>query len=87
MGNGLQPIAHIAAQAPGAEKYDLAPNRHPNLPGESFIELAVTVTVLLSVFAHGTSAAPAITVYAEQVERMDADAPERHYAATMPVRN
>lgn len=30
MGNGLQPIAHIAAQAPGAEKYYLVPNPHPN---------------------------------------------------------
>ena len=39
-----------------------------NLPGESFVELAVTATVLLSVFAHGISAGPAINVYAKQVE-------------------
>lgn len=30
MGNGLQPTAHIAAQAPGAEKSELAPNPHLN---------------------------------------------------------
>lgn len=57
-----------------------------NLAGESLIELAVVVTVLLSVFAHGISAAPAINLYAKQVEKMDADAPERQDAVKMPVR-
>jgi NhaP-type Na+/H+ or K+/H+ antiporter len=57
-----------------------------NLAGESLIELAVIVTVLLSVFAHGISAAPAINLYAKQVEKMDADAPERQDAVKMPVR-
>jgi hypothetical protein len=56
------------------------------LAGESLIELAVVVTVLLSVFAHGISAAPAINLYAKQVEMMDADAPERQDAVKMPVR-
>ena len=57
-----------------------------NLAGESLISLAVMATVLLSVVAHGISAAPAINVYAKQVERMDADAPERQDAVRMPVR-
>jgi NhaP-type Na+/H+ or K+/H+ antiporter len=57
-----------------------------NLPGESLIELAVVATVLLSVFAHGISAAPAINIYARQVEKLDADAPERQDAVKMPVR-
>jgi hypothetical protein len=47
-----------------------------NLLGESFIELAVTATVPLSVFVHSISAAPAINVYDKQVESKDADAPE-----------
>lgn len=58
-----------------------------NLAGEPTIELAVTVTVLLSIFAHGISASPAINVYAKQVEGIDADAPERQDAVRMPVRH
>jgi NhaP-type Na+/H+ or K+/H+ antiporter len=57
-----------------------------NLTGEPLISLAVTATVLVSVFAHGISAAPAIKVYAGQVEKMDADTPERQDAVRMPVR-
>ena len=57
-----------------------------NLPGEPLIELVVMATVLLSVFAHGISAAPAIGVYANQVEKMDAEAPESQDAVKMPVR-
>jgi NhaP-type Na+/H+ or K+/H+ antiporter len=58
-----------------------------SLPGEPLIELAVTVTVLLSIIAHGISAAPGIKVYAKQVEKLDADAPELQDAANMPVRS
>ena len=36
---------------------------HANLPGESTIQLAVTATVLLSIFAHGLSALPGISLY------------------------
>jgi NhaP-type Na+/H+ or K+/H+ antiporter len=57
-----------------------------NLAGESVIELAVVVTVLLSVFAHGISAAPSIDLYAKQVEKMGADASERQDTVKMPVR-
>ena len=57
-----------------------------NLPGESFIELAVTATVLLSVFSHGISVGPAINVYAKQVESKDADASECQDTVRIPVR-
>lgn len=57
-----------------------------NLPGEFFIELAVTATVLPSVFAHGISAAPAIKDYAKQVESKDADAPAHQDTVKMRVR-
>ena len=45
--------------------------------GEAAIRLAVMATVLLSIFAHGLSAAPGIGLYAREVERMPLDAPER----------
>jgi len=47
------------------------------LPGESAIRLAVMVTVLLSIFAHGISALPGIRLYARSVANLDASAPER----------
>lgn len=56
------------------------------LPGEQFITLTVSATVLLSVFAHGISAAPVIDLYARQLEGMDADAPERAEVVAMPTR-
>ena len=57
-----------------------------NLAGENLISLVVSATVLLSVFAHGISAAPGINVYSKQIEKMDDDAPERQDAVKMPVR-
>jgi NhaP-type Na+/H+ or K+/H+ antiporter len=57
-----------------------------NLAGEQIISLVVMLTVLLSVFAHGISAAPVINIYARQVEMLDADAPERQDVVKMPVR-
>ena len=57
-----------------------------NLAGEPLIELAVSATVLLSVFAHGISAAPAIGIYAKQVDELPPDAPERQVTVRMPVR-
>jgi hypothetical protein len=35
------------------------------------------VTVLLSIFAHGLSAAPGIRLYAARIAALDASAPER----------
>ncbi len=46
------------------------------LPGEPVIRAAVTLTVLLSVFLHGLSAAPGINWYARKVEALGAAAPE-----------
>jgi NhaP-type Na+/H+ or K+/H+ antiporter len=45
-------------------------------PGESTIELAVMMTVLLSVFAHGLSALPGIGIYARKIQSLGPDAPE-----------
>jgi NhaP-type Na+/H+ or K+/H+ antiporter len=46
-------------------------------PHEPTIQLAIIVTVLLSIFAHGLSAMPGISLYAASVEALDANAPER----------
>ena len=44
--------------------------------GASTIRLAVMATVLLSIFAHGLSAMPGISLYAAKVSALDAGAPE-----------
>jgi len=46
------------------------------LPGEPTIRLAVTMTVLLSIFAHGFSALPGIGLYSKRVSKLASDAPE-----------
>ncbi len=48
-----------------------------NLAGEAVIEMALIATVLLSIFAHGISAYPAINKYAQQVQSMGPNAPEK----------
>ena len=45
-------------------------------PGAPTIRLAVMMTVLLSIFAHGFSALPGINLYAAKVAKLSADAPE-----------
>jgi len=45
-------------------------------PGEPTIRLAVMITVLLSILAHGLSAMPGIQLYARSVATLGADAPE-----------
>jgi NhaP-type Na+/H+ or K+/H+ antiporter len=47
-----------------------------HLPGESAIRVSVAMTVLVSIFAHGLSAAPGIALYARRVAALDAGAPE-----------
>ncbi|MHB8110875.1 MAG: cation:proton antiporter [Syntrophorhabdaceae bacterium] len=47
-----------------------------NLPGEPMIRLAVMLTVLISVFAHGLSALPGISLYERSVALMAPGAPE-----------
>jgi sodium/hydrogen antiporter len=54
-----------------------------HLPAESTIRLAVTATVLLSIFAHGLSAVPGIGRYAASIASLDPGAPE-HQAIERP---
>jgi NhaP-type Na+/H+ or K+/H+ antiporter len=48
-----------------------------HLPGEETIKLAVIMTVMLSIFAHGFSALPGIDRYARSVAELDAAAREK----------
>ena len=57
-----------------------------NLAGETMIALIVGATVLLSVFAHGMSAAPAIRYYGNQIEKLPPDAPEQQETIKIPLR-
>lgn len=47
-----------------------------NMPGEATVRLAIMMTVLLSIFAHGLSALPGINVYAKKILLLDPSAPE-----------
>jgi NhaP-type Na+/H+ or K+/H+ antiporter len=47
-----------------------------HLPGEQTIRLAVIVTVLSSIFAHGLTAMPGISLYAGRIASLNAAAPE-----------
>ncbi len=55
-----------------------------HLPGETTIRLAVVVTVLLSIFAHGLSAVPGMKLYARSIASLGPGAPE--YAQTAATR-
>ncbi|MGZ9269454.1 MAG: cation:proton antiporter [Candidatus Binatia bacterium] len=50
--------------------------RQANLPGESTIRMAVMATVLLSIFAHGLSALPAIELYVSKLSLLNSMASE-----------
>jgi sodium/hydrogen antiporter len=50
--------------------------RKLGLAGESTIRLAVMATVLISIYAHGLSAAPGIRRYAKAIETLGPSAPE-----------
>ena len=47
-----------------------------HLPGEPTIQLAVIVTVVASIFAHGLSALPGISIYQRKIASLDAASPE-----------
>jgi NhaP-type Na+/H+ or K+/H+ antiporter len=47
------------------------------LPSESAIRAAVMMTVVLSIFVHGLSAMPGISIYARKVAALNSSAPER----------
>ena len=48
-----------------------------HLAGEHAIHVAVTTTVLISIFAHGLSAIPGMNLYARKLDALGADAPEK----------
>jgi len=48
------------------------------LPGEETIKLAVIVTVMLSIFAHGVSALPGIAWYNRRIGGLAESTPEKH---------
>jgi NhaP-type Na+/H+ or K+/H+ antiporter len=54
--------------------------RAPHLAGTDTIRLAVMLTVLASIFAHGLSAIPGIRLYARELALLNAAAPEREAA-------
>jgi NhaP-type Na+/H+ or K+/H+ antiporter len=56
-----------------------------NLPGESMIRLAVMMTVLLSIFAHGLSALPWINLYAGAIASLDTKAAEHQTIAKQKI--
>ena len=53
--------------------------------GGSLVRIGLIATVLLSIFAHGLSASPGIRLYARQIARLDASAPEFEAASEMPT--
>lgn len=55
-----------------------------NLPGEATIKLAIMITVLLSVFAHGMSALPGIDLYHREVAKLPQDSPELRAGEAAP---
>jgi sodium/hydrogen antiporter len=50
--------------------------KETHVPGEETIKLAVMVTVMLSIFAHGFSALPGINLYTRKMATLDATSPE-----------
>jgi sodium/hydrogen antiporter len=48
-----------------------------HLPGEATIRVVVMATVFLSIFLHGLSAIPGISLYERQLGTLDSSAPER----------
>jgi NhaP-type Na+/H+ or K+/H+ antiporter len=58
----------------------------PELTGLSQIFLTMTVAVLLSVFAHGITAAPLTSRYARVTTALGPDAPELHTVPELPTR-
>ena len=50
--------------------------KEAELPGEPLIKLVLITTILLSIFAHGFTTLPGISLYAKSVKKLDASAPE-----------
>jgi sodium/hydrogen antiporter len=58
--------------------------RETELAGTSTIRLAVLATVLLSIFAHGLTAQPGITLYAKRIAALDETSPEHQALGDEP---
>jgi NhaP-type Na+/H+ or K+/H+ antiporter len=58
----------------------------PSIAGLATIQMVIVTTILISVFAHGMSAAPLIDRYAGVVESLPDDAPEREDVPVGPTR-
>jgi NhaP-type Na+/H+ or K+/H+ antiporter len=56
------------------------------LPGMATVQAVIVTTVLLSVFAHGISAAPLIQWYAKNIEALPENAREREDVTVDPAR-
>lgn len=61
-------------------------NDAPGIPGLKTIVMVVGTTVLISVFAHGITAKPAIDWYAAKNASLPADAPELKVVVESPTR-
>ena len=61
-------------------------NEAPDLPGLQTIAVAVSTTILISVFAHGISANPAITWYVKKIASLPSDASELKEVVESPTR-
>lgn len=61
-------------------------NEASTIPGMVTIQMVIVTTVLISVFAHGMSAAPLIQRYAKIVEALPANAPEKEDVKLEPTR-
>jgi NhaP-type Na+/H+ or K+/H+ antiporter len=61
-------------------------NDAPDIPGLPIIAVVVSTTVLISVFAHGISANPAITWYSRKMASSDPCAPELKEVVESPTR-
>jgi sodium/hydrogen antiporter len=64
----------------------LAVADEPGLPGLTTVVVGSTVTVLLSVYAHGVTAAPFVRRYTAWCETMDDDSPEMQMVPELPTR-
>ena len=58
----------------------------PFLSGNRTIMVAMTVTVLMSVYAHGITAVPLTKLYARRIEKLDQEHPEHQHAHEHPTR-
>jgi NhaP-type Na+/H+ or K+/H+ antiporter len=58
----------------------------PELAGGATIVIAMAVTVLLSVYAHGLTAAPGVAWYCRRAEGMSGAEPEMHEVPELPTR-